>query len=48
MEERTHSIADQTARFCRAKDEKNERYLNISSVFDGSYLKGYVALLMLF
>ena len=37
---RTHSLADQTARFTRAKEEKNERYLNIDSVYDGSYLKG--------
>lgn len=39
-EERTYSIPDQVARFERAKAEKNERYLNIASVFDGSYLKG--------
>jgi len=39
-EPRTHSLADQVARFERAKTEKNERYLNIASVFDGSYLKG--------
>merc|ERR1712166_1530155 len=38
--DRTHSLADQTARFEQAKEEKNERYLNISSVFDGSSLKG--------
>jgi len=38
--DRTHSLADQTARFERAKEEKNERYLNISSVFDGSSLNG--------
>ena len=38
--ERVYSIADQVARFERAKAEKNERYLNIASVFDGSYLKG--------
>lgn len=40
MADRTHSLADQTARFTRAKEEKNERYLNIDSVYDGSYLKG--------
>ena len=40
VEDRVHSIADQVARFERAKKEKNERYLNIASVFDGSYLKG--------
>jgi hypothetical protein len=38
--DRVYSIADQVARFERAKEEKNERYLNIASVFDGSYLKG--------
>jgi hypothetical protein len=38
--ERTHSLADQVARFERAKTEKNERFLNIDSVYDGSYLKG--------
>jgi len=40
VEDRVYSIADQVARFERAKKEKNERYLNIASVFDGSYLKG--------
>eukprot|EP00656_Telonema_subtile_P006573 TRINITY_DN13040_c0_g1_i2.p1 TRINITY_DN13040_c0_g1~~TRINITY_DN13040_c0_g1_i2.p1 ORF type:complete len:315 (-),score=102.11 TRINITY_DN13040_c0_g1_i2:253-1197(-) len=40
MENRTHSIADQTARFERAKEENNQRYLDISSVYDGSSLKG--------
>jgi len=39
-EDREYSIADQVARFERAKSEQNERYLNIASVFDGSYLKG--------
>jgi len=39
-EDRTYSLADQTARFERAKAEQNERYLNIDSVFDGSFLKG--------
>lgn len=38
--ERVYSIADQVARFARAKEEKNERYLNIDSVYDGSWLKG--------
>jgi len=37
---RTHSLADQTARFERAKEEKNERFLDIDSVFDGSALAG--------
>lgn len=36
---RVYSIADQIARFARAKDEKNKRYLDISSVFDGSKWK---------
>lgn len=39
-DQRVYSIADQVARFNRAKEEKNERYLNIESVFDGAYLKG--------
>ena len=39
-EERVYSLPDQIARFNRAKEEKNERYLNIDSVYDGSYLKG--------
>mmetsp|Transcript_29333 Transcript_29333/g.65675 ORF Transcript_29333/g.65675 Transcript_29333/m.65675 type:complete len:347 (+) Transcript_29333:25-1065(+) len=38
--ERVYSIADQVARFARAKEEKNERYLDIASVYDGSFLKG--------
>jgi len=38
--ERTHSIGDQVARFARAKEEKNTRYLDIASVYDGSGLKG--------
>ena len=38
--DRIYSLPDQVARFERAKAEKNERYLNIASVFDGSYLKG--------
>jgi NAD(P)-dependent dehydrogenase (short-subunit alcohol dehydrogenase family) len=36
----THSLADQVARFAQAKAEKNERYLDIASVYDGAYLKG--------
>jgi hypothetical protein len=35
-----YSIPDQPARFARAKEQKNERYLNIDSVYDPSYLKG--------
>ncbi len=34
-----YTIADQPARFARAKAENNERYINIESVYDGSYLK---------
>jgi len=40
MSDRVYSLADQVARFARAKEEKNERYLNISSVYDGTFLKG--------
>lgn len=39
-EERVYSIADQVARFARAKEEQNGRYLDIASVYDGSWLKG--------
>lgn len=42
---RVYSLADQVARFERAKAEKNERFLNIDSVYDGSYLKGKRVLL---
>merc|ERR1711869_35121 len=35
-----YSLADQVARFERAKRENNKRYLHIESVYDGSYLKG--------
>jgi len=38
--ERVYSLADQVARFARAIEEKNERFLDIDSVYDGSYLKG--------
>lgn len=34
------SIPDQPARFARAKEENNRRYLDICSVYDPSYLKG--------
>jgi len=40
MSDDRYTIPDQPARFARAKTEKNERYLNIESVYDGSYLKG--------
>lgn len=36
----THSMADQVKRFARAKEEKNERYLNIDSVYNGKELSG--------
>lgn len=35
-----YSMADQVARFAKAKEENNERYLDISSVFDGGDLSG--------
>mmetsp|Transcript_3023 Transcript_3023/g.9410 ORF Transcript_3023/g.9410 Transcript_3023/m.9410 type:complete len:315 (-) Transcript_3023:297-1241(-) len=36
----TYSIADQQQRFARAKEDKNSRYLDIETAFDGEYLKG--------
>lgn len=39
-EERVYTIPDQPARFARAKAENNERYLNIESVYDPSFIKG--------
>jgi NAD(P)-dependent dehydrogenase (short-subunit alcohol dehydrogenase family) len=35
-----YSLADQVARFARATKEKNPRYLDINTVYDGSSLKG--------
>jgi len=35
-----YSIADQQARFAKAKKENNKRYLDMESVFDGSGLSG--------
>lgn len=35
-----YSIPDQPARFAKAKEDNNERYLDITTVYDGSYLKG--------
>ena len=35
-----YSIADQQARFAAAKERKDERYLTIEKVYDGSYLEG--------
>jgi len=37
---RNYSLPDQIARFARAKEEKNERYLDISSVYKGENMKG--------
>ena len=45
VEDRVYSLADQTARFERAKKEGNSRYLDIKSVYDGAYLKGKRVLL---
>ena len=45
VEDRVFSIADQVARFERAKKEGNNRYLDIKSVYDGAYLKGKRVLL---
>ena len=45
VEDRVYSLADQTARFERAKKEGNGRYLDIKSVYDGAYLKGKRVLL---
>mmetsp|Transcript_3480 Transcript_3480/g.7902 ORF Transcript_3480/g.7902 Transcript_3480/m.7902 type:complete len:325 (-) Transcript_3480:89-1063(-) len=36
----TYSIADQVARFAKAKEENNERFLDITSVYDGGDLSG--------
>eukprot|EP00547_Thalassionema_nitzschioides_P017445 CAMPEP_0194234952 /NCGR_PEP_ID=MMETSP0158-20130606/2574_1 /TAXON_ID=33649 /ORGANISM="Thalassionema nitzschioides, Strain L26-B" /LENGTH=296 /DNA_ID=CAMNT_0038968289 /DNA_START=62 /DNA_END=952 /DNA_ORIENTATION=+ len=36
----THSVADQVARFAKAKEENNKRYLDIGSVYDGAELSG--------
>lgn len=35
-----YSIADQVARFAKAKEENNERYLDITSVYNGGDLSG--------
>jgi short chain dehydrogenase len=35
-----YSIADQQLRYANAKEENNTRYLDITSVYDGSFLKG--------
>mmetsp|Transcript_32207 Transcript_32207/g.48968 ORF Transcript_32207/g.48968 Transcript_32207/m.48968 type:complete len:326 (+) Transcript_32207:75-1052(+) len=36
----TYSVADQVARFAKAKEENNKRYLDIGSVYDGAELSG--------
>jgi len=43
---RRFSLADQVARFARAKEEKNEWYLNISSVYNSDALKGKTVLVV--
>jgi NADPH:quinone reductase-like Zn-dependent oxidoreductase len=40
MSDERYSIADQKARFARAKRENNRRYLDITTVYDPSSLKG--------
>jgi len=35
-----YTIPDQPARFARAKEEKNERYLDITTAYDPAYVKG--------
>lgn len=35
-----YSLPDQVKRFAEAQEEKNERYLDIGSVFDGNDLAG--------
>jgi NADPH:quinone reductase-like Zn-dependent oxidoreductase len=35
-----YSLPDQAARFAKAKAENNERYLDITTVYDPSFLKG--------
>uniref|UniRef100_A0A7S1AFL9 Tudor domain-containing protein n=1 Tax=Noctiluca scintillans TaxID=2966 RepID=A0A7S1AFL9_NOCSC len=40
LRKRVVSLADPVARFDRAKDEKNERYLNITSVYKTEAMKG--------
>ena len=35
-----YTIPDQPARFARAKKENNQRYLDITTVYDPSFLKG--------
>ena len=37
---RVYSLADQVARFERAKAEENPRFLDIDSLYDGSHVKG--------
>ena len=35
-----YSIADQVQRFAKAKEENNQRYLDITTVYDGGDLSG--------
>lgn len=39
-EDRRYTIPDQPARFARAKQEKNARYLDITTAYDPAYVKG--------
>mmetsp|Transcript_32707 Transcript_32707/g.50045 ORF Transcript_32707/g.50045 Transcript_32707/m.50045 type:complete len:195 (-) Transcript_32707:106-690(-) len=36
----TYSVADQVARFAKAKEENNERFLDITTVYNGGDLSG--------
>jgi len=36
----TYSVADQVARFAKAKEDNNQRYLDIESVYDGGDMSG--------
>lgn len=40
MQDETYSLPDQVARFAKAKAEGNKRYLDITTVYDPSFLKG--------
>jgi NADPH:quinone reductase-like Zn-dependent oxidoreductase len=40
MSDDRYTIPDQPARFARAKKENNQRYLDITTVYDGSFLNG--------
>jgi len=40
MSDERYSLPDQKARFANAKKDQNQRYLDITTVYDGSFLKG--------